>query len=276
MSEADVIKVHKEKPVTQESLESDLKALGIRPGMTLLVHSSLSSLGWVCGGPVAVILALEQVLGPRGTLVMPTHSGALSDPAEWTTPPVPEHWWKTIRETMPAFSPDLTPTNSVGVIPECFRKQEGTLRSDHPEYSFAAWGHQKEVVTAGHALDFGLGDQSPLGRIYDLDGWVLLLGVNHEVNTSLHLAEHRANYPGKQAVTRGAPVIHEGRRQWKKFEDIRFEYEDFGLIGESFGRDRRNLIHQGTVASAEAQLFSQRLLVDYAIEWMEENRKHEG
>ena len=125
---------------TVESLQADFEALGVKKGMVLIVHSSLSAIGWVCGGAVAVIIALQEVLGETGTLVMPTHSTDLSDPSQWENPPVPESWWQTIRETMPAYAPDLTPTRSMGKIVETFRKQDGVLRSAHPLHSFCARG----------------------------------------------------------------------------------------------------------------------------------------
>ena len=92
-------------PVTQERLRSDLIRLGVREGMVLNVHSSLSRLGWVAGGAQAVVGALLQAVGPAGTLLMPAHSGQLSEPANWRQPPVPETWWPEIRAALPAFDP---------------------------------------------------------------------------------------------------------------------------------------------------------------------------
>jgi aminoglycoside 3-N-acetyltransferase len=109
MTEKETIIDKTNQPNTVSSLVSDFKSLGIKEGMVLLVHSSLSSLGWVCGGPVSVILALEEVLTETGTLIMPTHSGDYSDPAEWCNPPVPESWWETIRNEMPVFDKMSTP-----------------------------------------------------------------------------------------------------------------------------------------------------------------------
>ena len=86
MSEMESIK-KLDIPLTRDSLAADLRNLGVQPGMTLLVHSSLSKLGWVCGGQVAVIYALMDALTSEGTLVMPTHSGDLSDPEPWENPP---------------------------------------------------------------------------------------------------------------------------------------------------------------------------------------------
>ncbi len=151
-------------PVTRARIAGDLRALGVRPGGVLLVHSSISALGWVCGGAQAVVEALRDALGPGGTLVVPTHTGGNSDPAGWAHPPVPEAWWPVIRAEMPAYDPALTPARGLGAVVELVRTQPGALRSAHPQVSFAALGPQAETITAGHALDSGFGERSPLAR----------------------------------------------------------------------------------------------------------------
>ena len=272
MSEGEAVQ-NTEVPATIDSLQADFSALGVKSGMVLLVHSSLSALGWVCGGVVAVIIALQEVLGETGTLVMPTHSTDLTEPSQWKNPPVPESWWPVIRATMPAYQPDLTPTRSMGAIAETFRKQKGVLRSAHPHHSFCAYGHQASYITNNHSLELGLGEGSPLARLYDLGGFVLLLGVGHDSNTSMHLAEYRATFPTKCIVQEGAPISTAGSRRWTTFENIDLDSSDFERIGEDFlGSDLGRGVHRGKVGLANCQLMSQRAVVDFAVDWLEKNR----
>lgn len=272
MREGDVFQNTK-IPATVESLQSDFRALGVRAGLVLMVHSSLRAMGWVCGGAVAVILALQEVLGAAGTLVMPAHSTDLTEPSEWQNPPVPESWWQVIRASMPAYHPDLTPTRSMGVIAETFRKQNGVLRSAHPHHSFCARRPQASHITDNHSLAFGMGEGSPLARIYDLDGFVLLLGVGHDRNTSIHLAEYRATFPTKHTVQQGAPISLLGSRRWTTFENIELDSSDFERIGEDFLQsDAGNGVRRGTVGFAACQLMPQRAIVDFAVDWLEGHR----
>ena len=104
-------------PVTVEMLVEDLCGLGVEAGETLLVHSSVSSLGWVAGGAQAVVEGLQAVVEPAGTLVVPTFTGQYSDPATWSNPPVPDDWVPDMPERLPPFRPAVTPTREMGELP---------------------------------------------------------------------------------------------------------------------------------------------------------------
>jgi len=263
MTEKDAVQ-NASLPRTRESLAADLRAVGVAAGMTVLVHSALSKLGWVSGGPVAVVQALLDVVTAEGTIVMPTFSADLSDPAHWQNPPVPQEWWPIIYETMPAFDPRVTPTRQIGKIADTFRTWPGVIRSYHPVDSFAAWGKYANVITANHSLDYGLGEGSPLARLYELDGWVLLLGVGHGNNTSFHLAEHRAALVPE--ISQGSPIFENGQRVWKSYRDIDVDDTPFPDIGTEF--DQLGHTRTGNVGSAEARLFQQRPAVDFAQQWL--------
>ncbi|MCA1057652.1 AAC(3) family N-acetyltransferase [Rossellomorea aquimaris] len=251
-------------PNTKNSIMGDLRKMGVKEGMTVIVHSSLSSIGWVNGGEVAVIQALMEVITEEGTIIMPTQSALLSDPSEWEMPPVPREWWQPIRDTMPAFHPSYTPTYAMGKIPEAFRNFPGVIRSNHPEVSFAAWGKDKEIIIREHSLEFGLGEQSPLATLYKMNGLVLLLGVGYDSNTSFHLAEYRIPY--RKIVSKGNPILIDDERVWKTYQEIETREELFEEIGREFESGYEVSVNQ--IGLAESRLFSLKQGVNFAEKWL--------
>jgi aminoglycoside 3-N-acetyltransferase len=241
----------------------------VTPGAVLLAHSSLRSLGWVAGGPVAAVQGLLDALGPRGTLVMPAFTGDYTDPQDWHDPPVPEHWWPVIRAEMPAFDPARTPTRNMGAIAECFRCWPGVRRSGHPNMSFAALGPRAAAITAEHPLDFGFGETSPLARLDAMAATVLLLGVGFAKATCFHLAE--ARWPGTLEITAKAPVLTQGKRVWANFLDHLYNDRDFARIGEAF--EAAHPIKRAAIGAGEARLFPLTPAVDFALEWIGRHRK---
>jgi len=256
-------------PATIATLQEDLQRLGMIAGDTVLVHSSLSEIGWVCGGAVAVIEALLGVLGSRGTLVMPTHTAGNTDPKNWQNPPIPKEWWPLVRANLPGFDRDKTPSKAMGIIAETFRKWPGTLRSRHPIGSFAARGAQAEVITDNHQLEDMFGEGSPLGCLYGLKAKVLLIGVGHDSNTPLHLAEHRADFT-KQFIDEGTAIVHDGQRKWVHFNMPALETDDFCELGASFAS--RGGVVESKVGQASSKLMSICELVDFGVSWMNKHR----
>ncbi|MFJ2190161.1 aminoglycoside N(3)-acetyltransferase [Kitasatospora sp. NPDC087861] len=254
---------------TRQSLAAELRAAGVEPGGTLLVHSSLSALGWVSGGAVAVVQALLDVLGPTGTLAVPTHTGDNSDPAEWSNPPVPPEWWPDIRASWPGFDPRVSPSLGMGAVPETARTWPGALRSTHPQTSFAALGPGAVEITDGHALDCRLGEASPLARLEDRDAHVLLLGVDFGSCTCFHLAEYRVPGPSEECAF--AAVTPEGRQRLT-VEDRTIDAGDFTELGAAFEADRPEAVRHGTVGAAATRLFRLRDAVAYAQRWLPEHR----
>jgi aminoglycoside 3-N-acetyltransferase len=257
-------------PQTVESLAHDLAACGLAAGQTVLVHTAMSKIGWIAGGPQTVIEAFLRVLGAEGTLMMPAHSTDNTDPANWQNPPVPEHWWPIIRASQPAYDPTRTHTRNMGAVAELFRTWPGVLRGVHPTTSFATYGPNAPFLINSHTQLEEFNEESPVGRLYALDGYVYLIGVDHGNNTSLHHAEFLAHWPGKRWVQSGSAMLVDGVRQWVNYERLDVDWSDFPAIGDSYEAEHN--IPRGRVGLAEVRFMKQRPLIDYAVKWMEAHR----
>ena len=259
------------KPIVKSEILSAFQALGLEKGASVMVHTSLSKIGYVCGGAQTVIEALLEAVGGEGTVMMPAQSWKNLDPEDGVHGDVEEAYWQVIRDHWPAYDKRLTPTNTMGAVAEMFRSWPGTLRSDHPARSVAAWGKYAEYLTSGHDLSNIFGDGSPIGKLYELDGDVLLIGVGYDKNTSLHLADARAEYPGKHTCVEHSAVMENGKRVWKAYETLFVDGEDFVQIGEGF--EQTGAVRKTLLGNAELRLMKQRKLVDFAVDWIEKYRK---
>ena len=232
-----------------DSLRTDFVALGLRPGMVAMVHSSLRRIGWTEGGPATVIAALLDVLGSDGTLVMPAESPQLADTAN-----------------QDVFDPRTTPT-TMGAIPEAFRSYPGTQRSNHPLVSVCANGMRAREITAEHALEFCEGRGTPFEKLYELDAWTLLLGVGFDRCTSLHYAESLV--PGRRTTISRYPLLENGVRVWVEKRDMASDNgTHFPIVGQRFMA--RGAVRNGKVGDADALLFPTRALVDFAADYFRE------
>lgn len=172
---------------------AQLEALGVDRGGVLLVHTSFRATRPIQGGPLGLIQALRDALGPAGTLVMPAWTGDGDAPFDTAKTPA---------------AADL------GVVADTFWRQPDVARSEHP-FAFAAAGPAAHQITADPLPLPPHTRESPVGRVYELDGQVLLLGVGHDADTTLHLAELIADVPYR--VPKYITVLEAG-------EPVRIEY----------------------------------------------------
>ncbi|MDL1862584.1 AAC(3)-VI family aminoglycoside N-acetyltransferase [Betaproteobacteria bacterium PRO7] len=219
---------------------AQLRALGVERGGIVLVHTSFRAVRPIVNGPAGLIEALRAALGPDGTLVMPSWTGDDDAP----------------------FDPAATPCAAdLGVVADTFRRMRGAARSDHP-FAFAALGPQARSITDGPLPASPHAPDSPIGRVHAMDGQVLLLGVGHDADTALHLAEVIAGVPYR--VPKFCTVLRSGRPVRVHYEENDHCCERFALADEWLRA--RGLQAEGRVGYGQARLFRARDVIALAVE----------
>lgn len=266
-------------PVTRRRIAADLAALGLRGGDVVMFHTQMSAVGYVSGGPQTLIGALLDVVGDQGTLMV-TCGWNDAPPYDFTDWPQP--WQDALRAEHPAYDPLLSEADhSYGRLPEALRRRPGAVRSRHPDAGFAAVGAGAKALMADHPWDDPHGPGSPLAKLVECGGRVLLLGAPLDSLTLLHHAEALAEAPGKRFVDYEQPIIEAGRRVWRRFHDIdsqdgAFDYSSVVPEGqwpfEAIGRDMvaAGLGTRGRVGAAENHLFEAADVVAFGVAWIEE------
>jgi aminoglycoside 3-N-acetyltransferase len=265
--------------VDHNQLAADLRSLGLQRGQDLLVHCSLREIGWVEGGPAALLSAILEVAGPEATLVVPTSTmwnSFTSNHFRDATAGLDAEERARYVAAMPGFDPASTPSDGMGVFAEHVRTRPSACRSSHPQASFAAIGPGAHACTSVHDLDCHLGDRSPMGWLYAANAAILLLGVGYSVCTAFHLAEY--HLPGAPPVrSYHCFTSHGGTRVEQASVDIHLDDSDFELLGTELdstaGQGCTSDLRRGHVGSAECRLVPFRLAVDFACSWLETHRR---
>lgn len=233
-----------DEEISIPQLTRQLLQLGVQPGGVLLVHCAFSQVKPVENGPLGLIRALQDALGPAGTLVMPS----MTDDDEHV------------------FNPRETSCIGLGIVAQTFWQQPGVLRSDSP-HAFAARGPLAAQITAPHPVDVPHGLDSPVGRVYQLDGQVLLLGVAHDSNTTLHLAEFLGGVRYRRP--KETRVLEAGRVVRLQYGETDHCCENFNLMDgwlDAAGRQAH-----GRVGHAASRLFRAKAVIELALDQLRQN-----
>lgn len=268
-----------DKAVTRDQLINDLRALGVHSGGIVMVHSSLSLLGWIIGGAETVARALFEVIGPDGTLM--AYIGWEDEPP-MAEDPVPDHVRRLIHDHHPPYDPLVARARKDhGRLPELLRTWPGAVHSGHPESGIVAIGKRAGEIAHPHPFDEGFGANSPYARLVALRGQVLMLGAPLDTTTLIHHAETIANVPNKKRVSYDYPIYNDfGQREWRTFHDIEtstgclpyetvtpepyVEYMATQALNAGYGQ--RGVVGYGTAVCFEAEP-----LVQHAVAWIEQN-----
>jgi len=242
------------KGYDRKRLRADLVRLGLRAGDTVIVHSSMRSIGWVRGGPRTVIGALQDVVTRAGAILMPTFSYSF------------ERIYSASAPYDAATSPSQT-----GLLTETFRKCPGVVRSGHPTHSVAAWGRSAKELTDGHEGMAGLDADSPFGRAARRRAKVCLIGCDFTALSLLHVAEAVAESPylgifGWWSIgSKPTALIRE-----KGGRILKVGYPSVPGCSRSFGRveplaRKAGILRTGQVGDAMTLVFGAEPLLELAV-----------
>lgn len=240
------------RPVTKCEIKEGLIALGLKTGDVVMVHSSLSSFGFVEGGASTAVGALREVIGQTGTLVVPTFSRYLLGS---------ERVWD--RENTPSL---------MGAISETVRCMPGAIRSSHGAHPIAAIG-QKAYELCSVPYKTGFGPDSPFKKLVEMGAWILLMGVDYNRCTIIHLLEAEANVPYRFIEERKATVIINGVEnpegsafEYTRKEGIVNDFLPFGKLMEEEG-----LVRIQRIGNSMNRMFKAKDMYLLGMEKMHEN-----
>ena len=257
---------------TRRSLSEDLLALGLVAGDAVMVHAAMGRTGPLLGGPDAMIAALLDAVAASGTILTYTDWDAGYEDLLDADGRLPEPW----RVDVPPFDPATSRAiRDNGILAEFVRTTPGARRSGNPGASVAAIGARADWFTADHPIDYGYGEGSPLAKLVEAGGKVLMIGAPLETMTLLHHAEHLARIPGKRLKRVEVPFATPEGVRWRFVEEFDtgspvvegLDEEYFADIVGAFVASGQ--AREGTIGDAPSLLVDAGAICRFGVEWLE-------
>lgn len=238
--------------LNQDDLHKQLLDCGVLAGDVLEVHASLKSIGLILGGASTLLDALLDVLGYEGTLVMSAQSWGNSEPAYFEHPPIALDQYDKLRTTHPPFKAKYEDLKNMGSLAQAMQNRPNVYVSSHPQAAFMAIGKQAKWITQSHPLNDAFGNSSPLGKMRELKSKILLIGVDYDRCTGMHLGETLSQK--RPILIQGSSVLEHAQAHWVKFLSLAYDSDDFISVGEQM--EKEACVHIGRLGQAKTRIFS--------------------
>jgi aminoglycoside 3-N-acetyltransferase len=258
---------------TCASLFADARRLGLGPGDTVMLHASLRALGPVLGGPDALIDALLAAVGPDGSLMM--YVGCEPPYDHIGRKPLDRESEAFLVAHLPPFDPATARADrDFGALAELFRTHLGTRCSTNPGARMAALGAGADWLTRDQPMNYSYGPGSPLGKLCEAGGKVMLIGSDPDAVTLLHHAEHLAPIPDKRVLRLRTPIAGESGGRWVEWEEfdttsrgiVDWPEQFFAMVMADFAATGQ--VTTGRLGQADVMVFDAQALVDHAVAMM--------
>lgn len=258
--------------ITRAALRKDLIRIGISAGDTVMVHAAMSKVGPLLNGPDALTHALLDVLGPEGTMMVYTDWDSVHDDLMNGEGCVLPEW----RHHVPGFDVMVSrATRMNGIIAEFVRTTPGARRSANPGASVAALGKLADWITADHPKDYGYGPGSPLAKLVEVEGRVLMVGAPWDTMTLVHHSDHLADFADKNIVRHEVPFAGATGTEWHFMEEFNtsepildgmpenyIEQIVEAFVAEGNGRE-------ASIGQAPSLLIEAKPMCAFAVSWLE-------
>lgn len=253
--------------LNQKDLIEQLIALGVKLGDVLEVHASMKSIGYIVGGAPTLLDALLSVVGLEGTLVMSAQSWGNSEPSYFQNPPIELDQFERLRNSHPAYRGKMDDFRYMGELTKAVQMRPNSYVSPHPQYGFIAIGKHAKWITQSHPLNEGFGLDSPLGKMLELNSKILLIGVNYDRATGMHLGEHLSQK--RPIQIQGSRMLVKQEEHWVKFLTQDYDSDDFIPVGKIL-EDKQKVI-LGKLGNAECRLLSLKDATEFTQRYFKEN-----